>query len=271
MLGAQGGELFQKLEEMQRACEEQLAALRTEHAEELSRINEAHRTETESLKAAQREELSRINEAHRTETELLKAAHAETLSRINEAHRAETESLKAAHAEARARLLAEYDARLKEGESALAARGREAAQAEETLAEARERLSVVSRRCEVLCAEMTAIRKEYGLLNASDDFTTEEGFNALEHEFEVLGRLVRDEWTDVKKILRKEFYGGIRAAMHKKKPQKSKEYLELREQVNALRAPASETAEGSVTDGKIGEEQATDGETQTAGKNTDAE
>ena len=84
----------------------------------------------------------------------------------------------------------------------------------------------------MLRARLTAIRKEQGLLTAADDFTTEEGFNALEHEFEVLGKLLNDEWKDVKTMLRKEILGKRPA---RRKKQKGKGYQELKEFVEAGR------------------------------------
>lgn len=238
-------EHLRKIEEMQREFEEQIASLNAAHAEELSRMQEEHRAETEALKAAHAEETEALKTAHAEELTRLKTAQEEELTRLKETHRAETEQLKAAQAEAAARMeqtyraeyermRTQYEARIETDKSQLEAREQDAVRTRRELSETQKRLSAITRECEVLTAEMTAVRKEHGL-PAAADFTTEEGFNRLEHEFEVLGRLVREEWTDVKKILRKEFYGEIRASMRKKKPQKTKAYAELCKQVNAAK------------------------------------
>lgn len=70
-------------------------------------------------------------------------------------------------------------------------------------------------------ARLTALRKEHGLLTPSDDFTSEEAFDELEREFEVLGQLLRDEWKGVKQMLKKEHMGKVKSIFAKQKKQSS--------------------------------------------------
>lgn len=254
--------------------DDEIASLNDEIARlgaEIERIKEEHRRETEALKAAHAEELARMQEERRREIQALKAAHAEELSSLKAAHAEETARLKetqraqiaaleAKHAEALARkerarkeenerLRADFQSRIRKKEEELSARRADVALAQETLKETQKTLSAVTRKCEVLGAELTAVRKEHGLLTSADDFTTEEGFNRLEHEFEVLGKLVRNEWKEAKKMLRMEFYEGIRATMRKKKTKKSKEYRALCEDLALVAGKAAESGENTGNSG----------------------
>lgn len=68
----------------------------------------------------------------------------------------------------------------------------------------------------LLHARLTALRKEYGLLTDTDDYTSEEAFTELEREFEMLGKLVRGEWKSAKKLLREEFFRSLKASFSEK-------------------------------------------------------
>lgn len=209
----------------------------------------------------------------------------DTLSRIEEEHRRKIEEMVRERQEAEAALKREHEKALADAEEKriadLAAADERAKEeiarmkqsCEETLNEnrlkmeegeakrkdAEETLESVKHERDVYMARLTAVRSEHGLLTAADDFTTEAGFNALEHEFETLGRLVRKQWTDVKKILKKEFSDSIRAVVRGKKGQKSDEYRKLSAEVQARRprpepAPKPKPAAPNATAAKANEQ-----------------
>ncbi len=248
------------LEEMQRAHEAQLAALNEEHAGEIARLNGEHEAEKEALSAKHARELAEAQEAHAAELARLKEEYLSTLSSLKTAQEQEIARLKAAFRAEEERTRSACEEKLREGQARLEEYGQTAARAQAELSDANARLSVAMRSCEVLAAELTAVRKEHGLLGAEADFTTEEGFDRLEHEFEVLGRLVRDEWTDVKRILRKEFYGNLRATVKKPRAKKSKEYLTLQEDVRAAQGKREGGSPAARSNGKPPAVPAGDGE-----------
>lgn len=224
----------QLIEEMRRAEEEhrqKIEQMQREFEEEIENLKKAHEEEIESLKKAHEEELAALKKQKDEEIEKLKRAHAEEIDNINSAHKERVEALRDEHRREIEKIREDCNKKLAEGSEKLKESAERASSCEAALKETEKALKTSNAERDVLQARLTATRKEFGLLTAADDFTTEEGFNALEHEYEVLGKLVRDEWTDVKKMLKKEFYGGIRAAMHTKKAKKSREYIELGEEI----------------------------------------
>ena len=213
-----------KIEEMEREFAEKISALEAAHAEEIQKIKDEAQERYDELKRQAEEQIEKLKAAQRDEIEALKAAQRERFEALQAERRQELE-----------RIRSDYENRINDGINKIKEGETKTQNALEELFATKKQLKDVTSERDVLGARLTAVRKEYGLLTEADDFTTEEGFNALEHEFEVLGRLVRDEWTDVKKMLKKEFYSGIREAMHKKKAKKSKEYLELRQHVLSRR------------------------------------
>ncbi len=227
------------LERDSKLLAEARAEIETLHGniEALQAEQEVLKSEIEELNAANdklREDMERAAEEHkqkleelRREAEAAEAAHAEEVAKIRRENREEI-----------ARVTAEFEAKVREETAKIAEKGKETERVRQELVAARKELASSMHECEVLGARLTAFRKEHGLLTDADDFTTEAGFNALEHEFEVLGKLVREEWTNVKKILKKEFYGSIRATVHKKKGVKSSEYKKLSAESQARRPRA---------------------------------
>jgi chromosome segregation ATPase len=56
----------------------------------------------------------------------------------------------------------------------------------------------------ILCeARLKAIRAQYGLMTAEDDFTEKEDFDELEKEFEAFERFYESQWDQTKKKIRK--------------------------------------------------------------------
>ncbi len=217
-----------ELEDMRSEYERQSAELKRKHEEEMAEQKRQAEEKEAELRREHGEEIARMREERARETAALKKAHAEQMKALEEQKKRDAEALKAKlNAQ-----ISDREAKLKESRDSGARMGEE-------LNKIAEELRLTKSEREVLQARLTAIRKEHGLLTEADDFTTEEGFNALEHEFEVLGKLVREQWTDVKKILKKEFYANIHETMHAKKAKKSKEYSDLRDKVLAQREEES--------------------------------
>lgn len=211
-----------QIAEMQRLHEEEIASLKAAHAEELAVVKQRAQEQLEQLKKQMDEQIARLNAAHKEELDKLRAAHN---SRI--------EALQADHKRVIDQLRADYEKRLADGATKMQESENKAQNAFDKLAQIQTELRLTVEERDLLGARLTAVRKEHGLLTEADDFTTEEGFTALEHEFEVLCRMLTDEWQKVKAMLRKEMFDSIRATMRKKKPKKSKEYLELQQFVRS--------------------------------------
>lgn len=229
---AQLEDKYAKLEEEMRKAEE-------EHKKALADLRRAHEEEIAALKAEQEEALRTLRAEHAAALEQAAGKHREEVERLRQTHREETERIRK---ECEERIGAERESAAKKAQETEQIRGE--------LDVASRTVGSIRKENEVLTARLTALRREYGLPFAADDFTTEEGFTALEHEFEVLGMLVREKWTDVKKILRKEFYSGIRAAMRGKRGQKSEAYLQLGEEVRERRTQEGTEAASEVSDGE---------------------
>lgn len=213
--------------------------LQAAHAAEIAGIKKEAEENAEALRKKNAEELAKMREGHAAEISALNRAQSEKLRAIDEQRKRDTDRMKAACEDK----ITRAEAALKDKELESYARGQELA-AEKT------RNRTVDREREVLQARLTALRSEYGLLSEGDDFTTEEGFNALEHEFEVLGRLVREQYAEVKKILKKQFYADLRSEMHKKNRKKPTEYVKFSEEVLALRQEEQkEREEGAISEG----------------------
>lgn len=234
-------EHLKQIEALKKEFEEKEKAIKAAHAEEIARLKAAAKEEYDALKKTMGEEMARLKEAHLNELNALRETHKAKLEAVQEERRKELE-----------RVRAEYEGKLVESANRVDESQKNVRSTLAELSRVKRQLSDSEEERGVLGARLTALRREYGLLTEADDFTTEAGFNALEHEFEVLGKLVREEWTGVKKMLRKEFYGGIRAAMRKPAPSKSKQYNELSGKVKkrreAEKTAAAQTAEPAPAD-----------------------
>lgn len=253
-----------ELAAVKQQAQEQYAALKRQTEDQLTRLRDEHKEEINRLRAANEAELAAVRQRAQDHYALLKKQSDEQISRLKEAHKADTERLTAANSsrlealkadyEHRLELLrADYEKRIADGESRIKDSRDRIGESEAKAQSAFERLSKIQNELkytaaerDVLSARLTALRKEYGLLTEADDFTTEAGFNALEHEFEVLGRLLNDEWKNVRTMLRKEFSAGLRATMRKKKPVKSKEYLELQQFALSQREDVADAKNGDA-------------------------
>ncbi len=200
--------------------------------EEMDTIKETHKKEMEELRAKHREAISALNAAHEEEVTKLKEGFEEAARRADQAHRDEVKRLRT-------------DCETKLTESRI-----QVEEAQKQLSAAKGELKSVDLEREMLNARLLALRREHGLLTAADDFTTEEGFNALEHEYEVLGKLVREKWTDVKQMLKREFYRGIRTTMKGKRAKKSAEYQELSAEAKERRIRSGEQPPASPANSK---------------------
>ncbi len=230
-----------EIEEMNRT----IAELRARQEELVQQLGELS-MQIETLK----EEMAAAEERHRQKIEEMRREHAEAEAELK---RQSAEALAAAekqHKEELSRIAAEYSAHLKENREKLAEKAKETALAREELAAAQKDRQSAERETELLEARLLALRREHGLLKAGDDFTTEAGFNALEHEYEVLGKMVREQWEGVKKTLRKEFYGNLRAVVRKKNARKSERYGQLSEGAKARKARAEAAKKERSDEGK---------------------
>ncbi len=222
----------QEMSELKTKHEEEMSAFKAEHAKKLAELNAAHLNELNDAKQRAQEKLNELKRQSEEQTAKLNAAHKKEVENLRAEQKSRLEALQNEHAQALQKTRAEHEKQLAACMGKADKSAKELADTVESLAKANKELKFTAEERDVLKARLTAIRKEHGLLTEADDFTTEEGFNALEHEFEVLGKLLNDEWKDVKTMLRKEILGKRPA---RRKRQKSKGYQELKEFVESGR------------------------------------
>ncbi len=225
-----------EIEEMNRT----IADLRAREEELVLELGEMS-MQIENLK----KEMEEAEERHRQKIEEMRRERAEAEAELKKQHAEALARAEKLRTEEVARVTADCEARIRESREKIAEKAKEVSLAREELAAAQKDRQHAEKETELLEARLTALRREHGLLSG-EDFTTEEGFNALEHEYEVLGRMVREEWEGVRKMLRKEFYGNLRAVMQKKNAKKSKEYGAMSAASERRRARASEETEESA-------------------------
>ncbi len=237
------------LEELQAAqneiqkLQDEIVVLHTEIEELHAKIEELNGkiSSLEQEKKELVEKMERAEEEHRRKIEEMRKERAAAEAALRAEHAAAMKKAEAARKEEVAKLKGDYEARLKEERRKFAEKEGERKAVEAELKKTQGHLEGAMRECDMLTARITALRSEKGEFSAGDDFTTEEGFDELEREFELLGRLVRDKWTDTRKILKKEFYASIRATMKAKRPKKPKAYKKLREETLSRRSDTKKT------------------------------
>lgn len=270
-------EYKKQIEEMQRRFEESIAELKSAHTAEIEaerkhaqeqlaeverqayeRVNKLmveHKNEIDKLRADNAEAIAAEKQRSQEKQSELKRAHKERIDKLVASHNSKLEAINAEHELEKGKLRAHYDGLLTDSANKIKQSGNRLAECEAKAQKALDELDAMRMTLkftveerDVISARLTAVRKECGLLSAADDFTTEEGFTALEHEFEALGKLLNDEWKGVKSALHKEFAYGIRATMRKRKRSKSKEYNELKDFVLAQR---TESVQNAATVGDV--------------------
>ncbi len=174
-----------------RALHEQAEAL----GEEISSLHAAH--------AAELEERDAREESLRRKMEEEAVAHAAALVQSDKEKKEEI-----------ARLIAENDEAMRESDARYAEKSGEF----EML---RREMEALRREDALLKGRFLALRKEHGLLTDADDYTSEQAFEELEFEYEVLGEFLRSEWKGAKKMLRKDFFAALKRSffdkLHKSK------------------------------------------------------
>ncbi len=77
-------------------------------------------------------------------------------------------------------------------------------------------IAMLSSEKDILEARFTALRAQCGNIGGGE-FDGEEAFDSLEKQYEVLGRLLSDEWKGVKKALRAQAKADLKAGLNKKR------------------------------------------------------
>lgn len=211
---------LEEIASLKAECEQKLASLKEECENALAEEKRRAQERYDKLKLESEKRLSDLKEAHAVELEKLRAEHKSKLESLDKGRKAELEKVKR-----------DFEARISNLTSQIGEKSKAVITTSNELSKIKDELRLTMRERDVLKARITAIKKEHGLLTKEDVFTTEEGFDELEHEFEVLGKLLSDEWKGVKAMLRSEILGGKRSSSRKKKA--GKEYLELRDFVNS--------------------------------------
>lgn len=236
-LKKQVGELRAEIERAEEEHKREIERLRAEYEAKCEELKKQHGEEIAEIKRQTEEKLSELKEKHEEEVARLKEGHSAEIAALHNSYGERMKVLEEKKQSDIARIKAGYEAKLADEAAKLKAGAEERGKTEAELSSVKAKLEQSEKTREIVQARLLAVRREFGLLTEADDFTTEEGFNALEHEFEVLGRLVREEWTDVKKILKKEFYSGIHDTMRRKRGKKSREYEELCAQISDGKKP----------------------------------
>lgn len=169
---------------LQEEHERYVASLREEHESEISALNEAHAEEVRAINAAHEEaigklesQIERLEEEKKNEEE----RHRMEILQANEEHAAQVRTMTEEHALQTAIL----NGKIAEGVTQLKELNKQyvALEEEKTLAEAR----------------LNALRSEYGLMTAEDDFTSREKSGEIEHQYKVFKKFYRTEWRKTKR------------------------------------------------------------------------
>ena len=175
----------QRMIEMQDEHAASIAALNEAHMDEVNAMQMLHTEEVDALKGQIQEiERQRADESERYRTELLAAKEEFTdrIKVINAEHDENTRKLNAqiaSNVERINEINAQY-AKLEE---------------RKTLAEAR----------------LNAMRFEYGLMTAKDDFSSREKTDEIEHQYNVFRKFFKTEWKKTKQKIRSQVFTEAKA------------------------------------------------------------
>ena len=221
----------EEIRELHEKYADEIRQIHETYAEEIRQLNEDHAEEIRQLNEQHAEEIRQLNEAHEAETTRLNAE----IVRINEAHAEEIRTLKANHADAIIALenkIAEHEEKmqalvLRQKQEIKSIEDRyknnlgiinqkhaeEVYKLHEINAKQLDNVSELRAMCEklekekrIMTAQLYALRVEKGVNVSENDFTCQENFDELEHEFNTFKKFYQEEWRKTKKSIRKTVF-----------------------------------------------------------------
>lgn len=183
-----------------RARAERLLAEAEQKSAALERTLQESRRAAEEAAKAHGEEIARLEEEHRGEMAAARQRHEEERASLLAKHAEQTAALKSAQEEREKAFAAEIALLQEAGKAAeekYAAVERQRQQAEDEKARLEER-------CTLTDARINALKSEYGAFAPGEDFTSREGFDEIERQYEVFRAFFKNEWRKAKKRIRKE-------------------------------------------------------------------
>lgn len=164
--------------------------------------------------AAHRGEIAELNERHGREL----AELGTRIDQMNREREEEREAHRIALREAEDEYFRDITARDEAHRAAMAEKEKEVEESTRRTAEAEDRRALSEGR-------LNALRFEQGLTAPQDDFTSEEGFGELEHQYAVFQVLFRGQWKKARRRIRREVWKATVAsilAQRKKKEEAKK-------------------------------------------------
>lgn len=194
-----------ELEQLTNDYEEQIGVLNEEHAQQVDELNASHEQEIEELTSSHAEEVEHLNAEHSAEVEELNSKHAEEVKNIHTVH---TDTLRVLH-EQHFNELASVNAKAEETErelndkiSACNANIASLIAQNKTLTDT---LARANNNALMLEGRINALKFEQAGGAEQEEFTTEEGFDEIERQYQAFKRFFKTEWKAAKKQIRKEF------------------------------------------------------------------
>ncbi len=226
---------------LQEEHERYVTSLREEHESEVAALNEAHTEEIRAINAAHEEaigelesRIERLEEEKRAEEE----RHRMEIFQANEAHAAQVRTMTEEHALQTAIL----NGKIAEGVTQLKELNKQyvALEEEKTLAEAR----------------LNALRSEYGLMTAEDDFTSREKSGEIEHQYKVFKKFYRGEWRKTKRKIWQDVFAYFKRNSKGENPDLENALLDAQGEMIASEEKETDSAATEVPSTQTEETQA---------------
>ena len=186
-------ELNQRLVGLEHKYEEDMYALRNDFDTKIADLNTAHNEQIVTLNAAHAEEVQKAVAEYRTQAENLIAEHEQAVNELNAAHEQAVADLKSQFAEERNALNANID----QANQAVTSKNAEVEEMNARIAAMEDKVALTE-------ARLNALRKEYKLFTPADDFTEQDKFEEIEHQYNVFKKFFDEEWRKTKKRIRRE-------------------------------------------------------------------
>ncbi len=222
--------LLEKEQEIERLIEEhaaEIARIEEEHAAELSRLEEEHAEEIAALKRAHEQEIFTLNEEHQAELARRNAEYEEMLAKTREEYEARIAKLTEEHEMRLSATEEKYQSRIRtltqEYEENTQKLSEELLGNKENLTRAEARIEGLEQENTLVAAKLNSLKKQSGLYDGKEEYTSREGFDELEKQYNYLKALFKEQWKLTKKGIRKKYLHAQPKAAETPKAEEKKE------------------------------------------------
>ena len=209
----------QRIEEINRAYEETMEALKQSHLEEVDRLNAEHQEEVDVLNAVHQEKVEALNTAHQEKVDALNekiAQMAEEKRQADEEYELAMDKARTEHSEHIRSLNEEYTAKTNVLNAKIA-------KGIEDLNTLNGKYTVLQDEKALISARYKALQLERGQKIDNEQFTSKEGFDELEREYELFRKFFKGAWRKTRKVIRLEQLGTFTEVLESIFAKKNKE------------------------------------------------